>query len=198
MHTLKTALLTGLLSLAVGLSPTAAANTVQAAQARLEEAISQVSSLAVKARSASQLAQDVRPVLKQFLSFEKMTQRAIGPGWKQFTAAQKEEATRLFTTLVIRNYTEKYTLGENAITQYRTPQLLQPGRIEIPTRMLYRGSNYEVLYRMENLNGWMITDIVVEGVSFIANYRSQFDAQFKKGGVEAVLQSLRSSAGSSQ
>jgi phospholipid transport system substrate-binding protein len=46
---------------------------------------------------------------------------------------------------------------------------------------------------MEEPEGWQITDVVIEGVSLIANYRTQFDAQFKKGGAQAVISSLNQS-----
>jgi phospholipid transport system substrate-binding protein len=168
------------------------------AKQRLEEAVGQVTSVAARAKCAEQLARDVRPLLENALSFEKMTQRAIGPGWREFSPAQRDEAVRLFTTLIIRNYCDKYTLGENPKVQYRVPREVQPGRVEIPTRVLYRGSRYDVLYRMEDPGIWKITDIVVEGVSFVANYRAQFDAQFKRGGTTAVLAALRASVGNSQ
>jgi len=168
------------------------------AKQRLEEAVDQVTGLAVRATDQKQLAREVRPLLEKALSFEKMTQRAIGPGWRQFSPAQREEAVRLFTTLIIRNYCDKYTLGENPRVQYKAPREVQAGRVEIPTRVLYRGSRYDVLYRMEDPGVWKITDIVVEGVSFVANYRAQFDAQFKRGGAGAVLAALRASVGNSQ
>ncbi len=56
--------------------------------------------------------------------------------------------------------------------------------------VLYKGSKYEVIYRLEQSEDWRITDVVVEGVSFVGNYRSQFDAQFQKGGAAAVLAAL--------
>jgi len=50
-----------------------------------------------------------------------------------------------------------------------------------------------VTYRMEQEEGWRVTDVVIEGVSLIANYRSQLDAQFQKGGSNAVISSLTQS-----
>ena len=41
--------------------------------------------------------------------------------------------------------------------------------------------------------GWRVTDVVIEGVSMVANYRGQFDAQFLSGGAAAVLGSLKKS-----
>jgi len=64
----------------------------------------------------------------------------------------------------------------------------------VPTSMLYQGGRYSVTYRMEQAGGWRIVDVVIEGVSMIANYRTQLDAQFKKGGANAVISSLSQSA----
>ena len=70
----------------------------------------------------------------------------------------------------------------------------EPGREEITTVSDYKGSNYDVIYRMEqNQGNWEITDVVIEGVSLVANYRAQFDGQFKQGGVDAVLKALQKS-----
>jgi phospholipid transport system substrate-binding protein len=47
---------------------------------------------------------------------------------------------------------------------------------------------------MEDRSGhWLVTDILAEGVSLVANYRAQFDDLFKKGGAAAVLASLKDS-----
>jgi phospholipid transport system substrate-binding protein len=59
--------------------------------------------------------------------------------------------------------------------------------------MLYKGSRYSIVYRMENRGRWLVTDILAEGVSLVANYRAQFDGLYKKGGATAVLDSLRQS-----
>jgi phospholipid transport system substrate-binding protein len=46
---------------------------------------------------------------------------------------------------------------------------------------------------MEDRGKWMVTDILAEGVSLVANYRAQFDALVKKGGAGAVIASLKQS-----
>jgi phospholipid transport system substrate-binding protein len=58
---------------------------------------------------------------------------------------------------------------------------------------LYKGSKYNVIYRLEEIDGWRITDVVIEGVSMVGNYRTQFDAEFKQGGADAVLDALKKS-----
>jgi phospholipid transport system substrate-binding protein len=119
-----------------------------------------------------------------------MTRRAVGPGWRQFTPSQKNEATKLFTTLIIRTYSSKFTPGQNPEILYKKAATPAPGRVEIPTTLVYQGSKYGVTYRLEETESWKITDVIIEGVSLVANYRTQFDAEFKKGGAEAVISSL--------
>ena len=160
------------------------------AEKRLKSAVDDVIAIADRASSTTALAEDLRPVLVKAISFEAMTRRAVGPGWRQFSDEQQKKATGLFTTLIIRSYSSKFTIGERAEVKYKEARTPAPGRVEIPTTLLYKGSRYEVTYRLEESEGWRITDVLVEGVSLIANYRTQFDAQFKKGGADAVISSL--------
>jgi len=163
------------------------------AEKRLQVAIKNVLDIAQSAPSDSALAESIGPVLEKYLSFSAMTRRAVGPGWRQFSKGDQNEAIRLFTTLIIRTYSKKLTPGEYPVIKFKTATAPAPGRVDVPTTLLYRGSTYNVTYRMEQDEGWRVTDVVIEGVSLIANYRTQFDAQFKKGGAGAVISSLTQS-----
>jgi phospholipid transport system substrate-binding protein len=164
----------------------------------LKKAVTEVAHIADHSANSSALAASVRPVLMNVISFEVMTRRAVGPGWREFTEAQKKEATDLFSTLIIRTYSSKFTPGEFPEITYKSSVVPAPGRVEIPTRILYRGSQYEVIYRQEDSVAWRITDVVIEGVSLIATYRTQFDSQFKQGGAPAVISALKKSVATPQ
>lgn len=163
------------------------------AQARLQAAVTEVLAAADRAPNRTVLPERIRPVLQKHVSFETMTRRAVGPGWRQFTP-QQQQATQLFSTLIIRAYSNKFTPGEHPAITYKAAVSPGAGRVDVPTSMLYQGGRYSVTYRMEQADGWRITDVVIEGVSLIANYRTQLDAQFKKGGANAVISSLSQSA----
>ena len=164
----------------------------------LKKAVTEVAQIADHSANSSALAASVRPVLMNVISFELMTRRAVGPGWREFTEAQKKEATDLFATLIIRTYSSKFTPGEFPEITYKPAIVPASGRVEIPTRILYRGSQYEVIYRQEDSVAWRITDVVIEGVSLIATYRTQFDSQFKQGGAPAVISALKKSVATPQ
>lgn len=182
-----------LISLLVLAAPFSVSAQLADAQSRLKSAVAEVLSVADRTGNRSALPNSLRPVLQKHISFETMTRRAVGPGWRQFSPTQQQQATELFSTLIIRSYSSKFTPGEHPDITYL--QAVQPaeGRVDVPTNMVYKGSHYSVVYRMEQVQGWRITDVVIEGVSLIANYRSQLDAQFQKGGADAVISSLNQS-----
>lgn len=168
----------------------AAATPPPAAEKSVRAAVADVLAIAERATDSSSLAANLRPVLVKYLSFDAMTRRAIGPGWRQFTPAQKKKAIDLFTTLIIRTYANKFTPGQHPAVTFKTATEPAPGRVEVPTTLIYQGKKYSVVYRVEAGEGMQITDVVIEGVSLVANYRSQFDAEFKNGGADSVLNSL--------
>jgi len=171
----------------------------EAAENRLKASVDQVLDITKKSPTRDSLIKAVKPVLEKILNFEIMTRRSIGPGWRQFNPEQQEEAVRLFTTLMLRTYTAKFTPGELPAVEYKSSVSLSNGRVEIPTTSVYKGSRYDVIYRMDEQNGsWGITDVVIEGVSLVANYRTQFDSEFKHGGADAVLNALRRSVSQSK
>jgi phospholipid transport system substrate-binding protein len=170
----------------------ALATTAEAEQ-HLKKAVDEVLAIADRETDKSKLAEAVRPALLRNISFETMTRRAVGPGWRQFSAAQQKQATQLFTTLVIRTYSSKFTPGERPVMSYQAAISPASGRVDVPTKLVYKGSRYSVTYRLEQVGSWKIVDVVIEGVSMIANYRSQLDSQFKSGGAAAVIKSLEQS-----
>ncbi|MEY2906646.1 MAG: hypothetical protein RLZZ408_1117 [Verrucomicrobiota bacterium] len=174
--------------------------STEEAEKRLKASVDKVVAVAKSAPDRKALIAGVKPVLENILSFDAMTRRAVGPGWRQFTPEQQKEAIRLFTTLILRTYTAKFTPGELPGVEYKTASSPAPNRVEIPTTSLYKGSRYDVIYRLEETDGtpWRITDVVIEGVSMVANYRTQFDSQFKQGGADAVIASLNRSVAESK
>jgi phospholipid transport system substrate-binding protein len=163
------------------------------AESFLKQAVDEVLAVSDRASNPSALADKVRPILQRYISFETMARRAVGPGWRQFAPDQQKKATQLFTTLVIRSYSSKFTPGERPVMSYQAAVAPAAGRVDVPTKLVYRGSRYSVTYRLEQEGSWKITDVVIEGVSLIANYRTQLDAKFKAGGAPAVITSLEQS-----
>lgn len=163
------------------------------AENALRKAVDEVLAVTQKSKGGRAMADQLQPILVRHVCFESMTRRAVGPGWRQFTPEQQAEATKLFTKLIIRSYSEKFTPGQQPDIKYLKASSPGAGKVEIPTSTVYKGSRYTITYRLEDRGKWLVTDILAEGVSFVANYRAQFDELVKKGGAVAVLDSLKQS-----
>ena len=171
----------------------AIASPIDEAETVVREGIDKVLGVTAHSQGGPSMSAQLRPILENHVDFATMTRRAIGQGWKQFTPAQQSEATALFTKLIIRSYSKGFTPGEQPQMKLLKSNSPAPDKVEVPTTMLYKGSRYGVTYRVENHGKWLVTDMQVEGVSLVANYRAQFDELFKKGGPTAVIASLKDS-----
>ena len=159
----------------------------------LRNAVDEVLSVAYSGHGNENLAARVRPALEKCFAFDLVTRQAMGPGWRQFSATDQKRVTDLFSELLIRTYSARVVGTARPKVVYGTPVELAADRREIPTRVSTSTSNEPtaVVYRLIKLPaGWRIYDVLIEGVSFVANYRAQFDEIIQRGGAPAVIRTL--------
>ncbi len=161
----------------------------------LKTSVDEVLAIAYDGQTATTpLSQRVRPLLEKNFNFEAITRRAIGPGWRQFTPEQQARTVALFTDVVIRSYADRFEIGERPGITYAksvAPDPKRPALRELPTTIDYAGKKYSVLYRLEQAgDSWRIYDVIIEGVSMIANWRAQLDPIYQKSGAAGVIAAL--------
>lgn len=179
--------------LVFGLARLSAAAPADDPGTMLRGAIDEVLSIAYSGQGSGTLSARVRPSLEKCVAFDLVTRQAMGPGWRQFSATDQKRVTELFSELLIRTYSARVVGTQRPKIVYGAPAELGPDRREIPTRVIPSAGNepVAVVYRLIRLAaGWRIYDILIEGVSFVANYRAQFDEIIQKGGAPAVIRAL--------
>jgi phospholipid transport system substrate-binding protein len=127
------------------------------------------------------------------VDFRAMTQLALGRSWRQATPAQRDQVVAAFRGMLVRTYS-------NAIGTYKgqrmevKPTRMDPGDTDVTVRNTFISPGrpaVEVDYRMEKTpEGWKIYDIVFDGVSLVATYRSEFAQQIRNGGIEGLIARL--------
>ena len=127
------------------------------------------------------------------VDFEESTRLAVGRAWAQATPEQKKKLTQEFRNMLVRTYA-------NAIQPYEGQQMkvmpvrMKPGDTEVTVQNQFmRGGAQPVKidYSMRKTDkGWKIYDIVVEGVSLVLTYRSEFDAVVKQQGIDGLIKRL--------
>ncbi|MFH1496787.1 MAG: ABC transporter substrate-binding protein [Verrucomicrobiota bacterium] len=188
-------LVAGLLLGLFSTSALSASASVDAATATLKGGVNEVLDTIYKVQSPEALAAALRPILDKHFQLETTTRLAVGPGWRQFTPEQRKRTTELFADLVLKTYTRRMTGDARPEIVYLTGTDLGRGKVELPTTITYQGQVYSVVYRLsEDTGAWRIYDVIIEGVSMVANYRGQFGALYNKGGADEIIRTLETKA----
>ena len=130
-------------------------------------------------------------VLHQLFDFQEMSRRALGANARRYSD-RLAEFTPLFVALLEQAYIGKLEENGNAKIQY-IKEIVDDQDVEVETKtQLKDGSEYSVTYKLKfSPTGWRAYDVVVEGVSLVNNYRSQFDRFLSKKSFDELLQVLR-------
>jgi phospholipid transport system substrate-binding protein len=177
----------------MGVQRLSGASSLDEPATMLRNAVDEVLSIAYSGRGNENLETRVRPALEKSFAFDIVTRQAMGPGWRQFSPAEQKRTTELFGELMIRTYSDRVVGTQRPKITYGTPVQLAPDRCEIPSRVTTSSSNDPVAatYRLIKLPaGWRVYDVLIEGVSFVGNYRAQFDGIIQKGGAPAAIRTL--------
>lgn len=112
--------------------------------------------------------------------------------WIQFGPKQKSEFTSYFVELIQHLYTSKLELFNDEKVVFKPAIILGKKKIEIPTAVVSKGQKFSVLYKLnKSKNGWLVYDVVIEGVSIVQTYRSQYNNVLETGTVENLLTKMK-------
>lgn len=138
----------------------------------------------------------VQAEITGLFDFKELSARTVGPSWTSFTEDQKNRFTDAFTTLLRTTYAEKLEGYDGGTATYTGETMNTKGdRIEIRTRIALKNSTVGVDYRMAKKSaGWLVYDVIVEGVSLVQNYRSQFQDLLVKNDAEYLIAQVQKKA----
>jgi len=128
------------------------------------------------------------------VDFETMSRLVLARNWSQLSAAQRTEFVQLFKEHLALTYGRNIENYSNEKVQVVSERDEGRGDWTVKTKILRGGGNADVLvdYRLRQENGaWRIIDIVIERVSLVANFRSQFQEIMSGGGPTKLLDVLR-------
>jgi phospholipid transport system substrate-binding protein len=127
------------------------------------------------------------------IDFREATRLAVGRAWSQASKEQQEKLVTEFRRMLVRTYSNAIS-GYEGQTVKVLPVHMKPGDSDVTVKNQYiRPGAKPVLleYQMHKTGkGWQIYDIVVEGVSLVLTYRSEFDAVVKQGGIDGLIKRL--------
>ncbi len=138
---------------------------------------------------------EVETIIRGLFSFEELSMRSVGPEWQNFTPEQRQRFSSAFETLLRVNYLEKLDGYNGERVSFLGESSSSKGdKVEIKTSVDIKGKPVPVNYRMLKQGRWMVYDVIIEGVSMVQNYRSQFQSILAQGGAEKLIEQVRAKA----
>lgn len=125
---------------------------------------------------------DTRPAMRIKLittidgifDMKELSRRALGADWNKFSPEQQDRFVAAFGKLLQNTYLDKIESYTDEKVQYLKEQGLGDGKAEVATKVIGKGKEIPIAYRLVDRGGWRVYDVVIEGVSLVQNYRTQF------------------------
>mgnify|MGYP000367270050 FL=1 len=105
----------------------------------------------------------------------------------------RSQLAKEFETLLVRTYSNALTAYKSQTVVYK-PLKMQPGDTDVLVRTEIRQPGQQAVqldYGVEKQdNGWKVYDVVVAGISLVTNYRENFAAEVRAGGIDGLIASI--------
>jgi phospholipid transport system substrate-binding protein len=145
-----------------------------------------------KPERAQERRKEIRAVANEIFDWQEIGKRALGRHWQGRSPKEREEFSALFADLIERSYVgkiESYS-GERIVYAGET---IEGDQATVRTK-LFTKSNTEIPidYRMQKEGDrWRAYDVVIEGVSLVGNYRTQFNKIIQQSGFDELMKKLK-------
>jgi phospholipid transport system substrate-binding protein len=130
-------------------------------------------------------------VIAERFDYEEMSKRTLATHWKPLTQLEREEFVQLFKAFLSDQYAARIEgyAGERVV--YLSERTAD-GYAEVRTRLVSDKLDFPMDYRLTNKAGsWYAYDVIVDGVSLVMNYRSQFTKIIADSSFQELLRRLR-------
>jgi len=125
--------------------------------------------------------------------FEKVSRLVLGKNWTNATPEQKTAFQAEFKTLLLRTYATALSKYKNQTIEYK-PFRMEAGADSATVKTAIQqpgGDPISVDYSLgKKADDWKVFDIVIEGVSLVTNYRSQFAQEIRQNGLDSLTKKL--------
>ena len=148
---------------------------------------------AFKAKTRDVKIAEVGNIIGDVFDFTELSKRTLGREWKKLSAEQQKEFVGLFRELLQGVYADRLLAYTDQKVVFENEKELKKGRVEVQSHILLSdGRKVPIFYRLTDKSGqWKVYDLIIEGVSLVKNYRTQFREIIAKDSPEKLLEIMR-------
>jgi phospholipid transport system substrate-binding protein len=134
----------------------------------------------------------LKEVIYQRFDFTEMARRSLGSEWRRRSPEEQKEFVKLFTGLLERAYLDNIESYNGEKFRYLKEQE-DNNHAQVDTKIIdNKGQEFSVNYRLHKVNGdWKVYDVVIEDISLVNNYRSQFNRVLATSSYEELVNRMK-------
>jgi phospholipid transport system substrate-binding protein len=151
----------------------------------------------LKGDAKKKLRQDrIRDISEKMFDFTELSRRTLAQNWNTLNDSQKKEFVDLYKAILEKAYIDKIMAYTDEKILFQKESSLGEKTSEVRTVVVTKKAEIPINYRViRKDDGWWVYDVVVEGVSLVNNYRSQFREILINKTPDDLLEVLRKKAG---
>ncbi|HKE58196.1 MAG TPA: ABC transporter substrate-binding protein [Pyrinomonadaceae bacterium] len=134
----------------------------------------------------------LKEMIYQRFDFTEMAKRSLDSEWRRRSPEEQKEFVKLFTDLLERAYLDQIESYNGEKIQL-LKELDGDNYADVATKIIdNKGQEYSVNYQLHKVSGdWKVYDVVIEGISLVNNYRSQFRRVLAKSSYEELVSTMK-------
>ena len=177
--------------LVMGAAPVQAATPLETVRTEVNKVLEVLRNKSLKEEAKRE---KLRGLYAEMFDQEELSRWCLGRNWNKLSEAQRKEFLPLFQQVLEKTYGDRILAYSDEKILFDREVPISKGRVEVQTRVITTKSkevpfNYRVF--QEKSGTWKVYDVVVENVSLVMNYRSQFNEILAKGTPDELLEILR-------
>jgi len=135
----------------------------------------------------------VRQIADDIFDFGETARRSLGRHWAARTQAERNEFVKLFGDLLERSYISKIELYGGEKIQYMSDRIEGDQASVLSKLVTKAGADVPIEYRMlKKDDRWLVYDVIIEGVSLVSNYRTQFNKIIQTSSYAELVKKMKS------
>jgi phospholipid transport system substrate-binding protein len=173
--------------------PVYAGPPLDAVQANVNKVLEVLRDPKLKAASAKEIEKEkLRLIYERMFDDVELSKRTLAKNWNSLNVAQRKEFVLLFRQVLEKAYIDKILAYTNEKIVFGRETMVSETQAEVQTKIVTASKEIPISYRVLLKDGaWKVYDVVIENVSLVLNYRTQFNDILAKNTPEQLLEILR-------
>jgi phospholipid transport system substrate-binding protein len=187
---IRLVIVVSLLLLVLGAAPVQAATPLETVRGEVNKVLEVLRNKSLKEEVKRE---KLRVIYGEMFDQEELSKWCLGPNWKKLSEAQRQEFLPLFQQVLEKTYGDRILAYSDEKIVFDKEVPIAKNRVEVKTRAVTKSKEIPMHYRVfqDKSGTWKVYDVVVENVSLVMNYRSQFNEILAKGTPDELLEILR-------